>query len=84
MSLYQLQKMLFHTLSDTRLREEYRRSPEHFAQRYELVANERSAVLRVDIRELYSMGVDPLLLRPFTELNGVKSTDHYEALRGLE
>ena len=84
MSLYQLQKMLFHTLSDPRRRDEYRQSPERFAEGYELDAAERTAVLCVDIRALYRMGVDPLLLRPFTELNRVKAADHYAALRGLE
>ena len=82
MSLYQVQKLLFHTLSDGALREEYRRSPERFSERYPLEPFERVAVLQVDICALYRMGVDPLLLRPFTELNGVTSQAHYAALRG--
>jgi len=83
-SLYQLQKLLFHTLSNTSLRREYCESPEGFAERYDLDEEERMAILKVDIRRLYQMGVDPLLLRPFTELNGVKSKEHYAALKGLE
>lgn len=84
MSLYQVQKLFFHTLSDATLRGEYRRSPESFVGRYQLEPDERSAVLRVDIRALYQMGVDPLLLRPFTQLNGIAAKDHYAALKGLE
>lgn len=84
MSLYQVQKLFFHTLSDPTLRSEYRRSPQRFVERYDLQADERAAVLKVDIRALYQMGVDPLLLRPFTELNGIGSKDHYAALKGLE
>lgn len=80
MSLYQLQKLLFHTLSDPALRAEYRRSPARFSERYTLEESERTALLQIDIRALYRMGVDPLLLRPFTELNGVASTAHYAAL----
>jgi hypothetical protein len=84
MSLYQVQKLFFHTLSDRRLRSEYRCAPREFIERYELEADERAAVLNVDIRALYLMGVDPLLLRPFSELNGIGSKDHYAALRRLE
>jgi hypothetical protein len=83
-SLYQVQKLLFHVLSDAALRREYRQSPEVFARRYTLEDLERAAVLKIDIRTLYQMGVDPLLLRPFTELNGIESKDHYAALKGLE
>jgi hypothetical protein len=81
MSLYQLQKLMFHTHTRPTSRGEYRADPSAFAAKYALTEAERAAVLTVDIAALYRLGVHPLLLRPFTELNGVSSPQHYASLR---
>jgi len=84
MSLYQVQKLLYHVNRDAERRERYRRDAAGFVKGYELSDNEATAVLNVDIRTLYAMGVHSLLLRPFTLLNKVSNEDYAKALKGLE
>jgi hypothetical protein len=84
MSVYQVQKLMFHTRSDSERRRRYLDDPAAFVRRYDLTEAEVRAVLNVDIRALYEMGVNPLLLRPFTELNGIVAKEHYQAIAGLE
>jgi hypothetical protein len=84
MSLYQLQKLMFHVHSDSYRRTRYLENRPEYVASYDLTDAERQAVLAVDVRELYKMGVHPLLLRPFTDLNGIASKAHYAALAGLE
>lgn len=84
MSAYGLQKLIHHVNRDPELRALYQADAEKFAERYELSAEEREAVLDVDIRKLYTCGVHPLLLRPFTLLHGVSPKDYSKALAGLE
>ena len=83
MSLYQLQKLIYHVNRDAERREHYRQDAAAFAKKYELSEQERAAVLDVDVRALYSMGVHSLLLRPFTLLNKVSNEDYAQALKGL-
>jgi hypothetical protein len=83
MSLYQVQKLLYHVNRDAERRERYRRDPAAFINAYELSDAERAAILNVDIRGLYTMGVHSLLLRPFTLLNQVSNEDYGKALKGL-
>ena len=84
MSLYQLQKLLYHVNRDAERRERYREDPAAFVKRYELSEAEAQAVLNVDARALYMLGVHSLLLRPFTLLNKVSNEDYGKALKGLE
>jgi hypothetical protein len=83
-SLYQLQKLIYHVNRDPAARERYRRDPKVFVQDYELSEQEAAAVLAVDVRSLYSFGVHSLLLRPFTLINKVSNEDYARALKGLE
>ena len=84
MSLYQLQKLIYHVNREPSARERYRSDPKAFIQGYDLSEQEAAAVLAVDVRSLYSFGVHSLLLRPFTLLNKVSNEDYARALRGLE
>ena len=84
MSLYQLQKLMFHTRADERHRRAYLEDPAAFLSGYELSEAERLALARGDARALYQMGVDPLLLLPFMELNGMNPPAYYAALAGLD
>jgi hypothetical protein len=84
MSLYQLQKLIFEVNRNPERREEYRKDSAAFAERYDLTAEEKDAVVRLDIRALYQRGVHSLLLRPFTLLHRVSNEDYAKALAGLE
>jgi hypothetical protein len=83
-SLYQLQKLMYHVNRDSAQRERYRLDPAAFVKNYELTDTEAKAALTVDVRALYSMGVHSLLLRPFTLLHKVSNEDYSKALKGLE
>ena len=84
MSLYQLQKLIYHVNRDSAQRERYRRDPAEFVKSYELTEAEAKAALDIDVRALYSMGVHSLLLRPFTLMHKVSNEDYARALKGLE
>ena len=84
MSLYQLQKLIYHVNRDAAQRERYRQDPAGFIKGYALSDAEAAAILHVDVRALYTMGVHSLLLRPFTLLNKVSNEDYAKALKGLE
>lgn len=84
MSLYQLQKLMYHVNRDSAQRERYREDPAAFAKNYELSDAEAQAALNVDIRALYGMGVHSLLLRPFTLLHQISNEDYAKALKGLD
>ena len=83
MSLYQVQKLIYHVNRDADRREHYRQDADAFSKKYDLTAEESAAVLKVDVRALYTMGVHSLLLRPFTLLNKVSNEDYAKALKGL-
>jgi hypothetical protein len=84
MSLYELQKLIYHVNRDAERRERYRQDAAKFVQAYELSEAEAQAILNVDTRTLYTMGVHSLLLRPFTLLNKVSNEEYARALKGLE
>ena len=84
MSLYELQKLIYHVNRDETQRERYRHDPAAFISGYELTEREASAALDLDIRTLYMLGVHSLLLRPFTLIHKVSIEDYAKALAGLE
>ncbi|MFQ5682923.1 MAG: hypothetical protein ACE5HC_06585 [Candidatus Binatia bacterium] len=84
MSLYQLQKFIHHVNRDAEQRDQFRQEPTTFLSHYDLTDDEKKAVLEVDTRKLYRLGVHPLLLRPFTLFHGVSAEDYAKALSGLE
>jgi hypothetical protein len=83
MSLYQVQKLIYHVNRDPERRERYRHDANAFVKAYDLSEREGEAILKVDVRTLYTMGVHALLLRPFTLLNKVSNEDYAKALKGL-
>ncbi len=84
MSLYQLQKLIYHVNRDEAQRERYRQNPAEFIKGYDLTEQEAAAALNVDVRALYTLGVHSLLLRPFTLIHKVSNEDYAKALAGLE
>ena len=83
MSLYQVQKLIYHVNRDPERRERYRQDATAFVKTYDLSEQESAAILKLDVRALYTMGVHSLLLRPFTLLNKVSNEDYGKALKGL-
>ena len=84
MSLYQLQKLIYDVNRNPERRHAYRADKAGFLSRYELTPGEQAAIADLDVRQLYSYGVHPLLLRPFTLLHRVSNEDYAKALAGLE
>jgi hypothetical protein len=84
MSLYQLQKLIYHVNRDEAQRERYRQNPAEFVRGYDLTEQEAAAALNMNVRALYTLGVHSLLLRPFTLLHKVSNEDYAKALAGLE
>ena len=56
MSLYQLQKLIYHVNRDPAQRERYRQDPAAFVKNYDLTDDESQAALDVDVRALYTHG----------------------------
>ena len=83
MSLYQVQKLIYHINRDAELRERYRQDRAAVVNNYDLSEQEKTAILSVDVRALYAMGVHSLLLRPCTLLNKVSNEAYAKALKGL-
>lgn len=84
MSLYQLQKLIYDVNRNPERRGAYRADKTEFLARYQLTPEEQAAIADLDVRKLYSYGVHPLLLRPFTLLHRVSNEDYAKALAGLE
>ena len=82
MSLYALQKLIRDVNRKPACRDAYFQSAESFAAGYDLTGDERAALLRLDVRTLYAMGVHGLLLRPFTLLRNMPEDDYLKAIRG--
>jgi len=83
MSLYQVQKLIYHVNRDPERRERYRQDAPNFVKTYDLTERESAAILNVDVRALYAMGVHSLLLRPFTLLHKISNEDYAKSLKGL-
>ena len=80
MSAYQLQKLCRAVNSDPAARTRYMEEREAFVDGFDLSDAERAALLSLDIDALYDLGVHPLLLRPFTIINGVSQDEYLAAL----
>jgi Aromatic-ring-opening dioxygenase LigAB, LigA subunit len=82
MSLYALQKLIRDVNRKPACREAFFASAEKFSQAYDLAPDERTALVGMNIRQLYAMGVHGLLLRPFTLLHQMPEPDYLKAIRG--
>jgi aromatic-ring opening dioxygenase LigAB LigA subunit len=81
-SLYQVQKLLFHVNRGREVRVRFLSERERLVSGYDLTADERRAVLDMDFRALYQMGVHSLLLGPLAAALGVSFPDYLAMLRG--
>lgn len=81
MSIYSLQKLIWHVNSRMDARKQYFADPGGFMDAYLLSPAEREALLKFDVGRLYALGVHGLLLRPFTILHRLSEPDYLKAIR---
>ena len=83
-SLYQVQKLLFHVNRDRQVRGRFLDERERLVTEYGLTEDERRAVLAADFHTLYQMGVHSLLLGPLAATLGLSFPEYLATLRGTE
>ena len=81
MSLYAVQKLLFHLNNDARISARFDVERDVLLDEYALSDAERKAVIEGDVGALYVMGVAPLLLAPFGGRCKLAWPDYLAALR---
>ena len=82
MSLYEVQKLLFHINREPKMFERFLGERETMIAEYRLTGEEQRALLEMDFRCLYEMGVHSLLLGPLAATLGVNFPDYLAILRG--
>ena len=81
-SLYQVQKLLFHVNRDPQVRDRFLTDRAALVEEYALTEAERRAVAAPDFHALYGMGVHSLLLAPLAATLGMSFPDYLAILRG--
>ena len=81
MSLYGMQKFLFHLNRDARAQERYKTEPAALLDEYPLSAEERDAIARGDVGLLYVLGANGQLLMHFAAYLGMPWADYIQAMR---
>ena len=81
MSLYQVQKFLFDLNRDPGVQGEYRKDAAAVVQRYDLVPEERDAIIRGDIGLIYVLGANGQLLMHFAAFLGMPWPGYIQAMR---
>ncbi len=81
MSLYSMQKFLYHLNRDPEVQRRYREDREALLLDYDLTDEERSAISTGDIGKLYVLGANGQLLMHFAPLLGIPWADYLEAMR---
>jgi hypothetical protein len=81
MSLYSVQKVLFHLNKDATARARYKSDRDALLSEYALTEEERRALAEADVGRLHLMGVHPLLLAPFAGRSGLRWPDYLATLQ---
>jgi len=81
MSLYALQKFLYHLNRDPRVQERWSSERDALLDEYELDAEERAAVRDGDVGKIYVLGANGQLLMHFAALLGMPWADYIESMR---
>lgn len=81
MSLYQVQKFLYHLNRDDKLKAEYREHQEELLAEYDLTAEEYSALKGGDIGLLYVLGVNGQILMHYAAYLGIEWFDYLQQMR---
>ena len=82
MSLYEVQKLLFHVNREPKMFDRFLGDREKLVAEYRLTEKEQRAILETDFRKLYDMGVHSLLLGPLAATLGISFPDYLAILRG--
>jgi hypothetical protein len=80
-SLYGLQKFLFHLNRDPRVQSRYRDDRSALLSEYPLDADERGAIERGDVGLIYVLGANGQLLMHFAAYLGMPWPDYIQAMR---
>ena len=82
MSLYEVQKLLFHVNREPKMLDRFLDDREKLIAEYRLTEEERRVLMKTDFRGLYAMGVHSLLLGPLAATLGVSFPEYLAILRG--
>ena len=81
MSLYSLQKLLYHLNRDPRVQARWAGERDALLAEYDLDAEELEAVRAGDVGKIYVLGANGQLLMHFAALIGMPWADYIEAMR---
>ena len=81
MSLYTLQKLMYHLNRDPKVRDRLRAGPDALLDEYDLDTEERSAIAARDVGLLYVLGVNGQLLMHYAAFIGLKWPQYLQAMR---
>jgi len=81
MSLYGMQKFLYHLNRDPRVQQQFRDEPAALLVDYALDDEERGAIMRGDIGLIYVLGANGQLLMHFAAFLGMPWPDYLQAMR---
>ena len=81
MSLYQVQKFLYHLNRDDKLKAQYYSDADALLNDYDLTVDERAALKEGDVGLLYVLGVNGQILMHFAALRGIEWFDYLEQMR---
>jgi len=81
MSLYGMQKFLYHLNRDPRVQSRYRDDQAALLDEYPLDAEERGAIERGDLGLMYVLGTNGQLLMHFAAYLGMPWADYIQAMR---
>ncbi|HEY9240212.1 MAG TPA: aromatic ring-opening dioxygenase subunit LigA [Burkholderiaceae bacterium] len=81
MSLYGMQKFLYHLNRDPRVQQRFRDEPAALLADYALTAEEQGAIERGDIGLIYVLGANGQLLMHFAAFLGLPWPDYLQAMR---
>jgi hypothetical protein len=81
MSLYGMQKFLYHLNREAKVQERYRSEPAALLADYVLTDEERGAIERGDIGLIYVLGANGQLLMHFAAYLGMPWPDYIQAMR---
>ena len=84
MSLYDVQKLLFHVNRDPKVLDRFLNERAQLVAEYRMTEEEQRAVMATDFRQLFEMGVHSLLLGPLAATLGVSFPDYLAILRGQQ
>ena len=81
MSLYGMQKFLYHLNRDPQVQRRYRNDRPALLDEYALTADERGAIERGDVGLIYVLGANGQLLMHFAAFLGMPWPDYIQAMR---